>query len=185
MVVGRRARRVAADRRADCESGVQAARDFARGGSIPYRSTAPPLTSRGNVATLAMWALEFLVRMDRSHTGPGNDAWVLFLLVLRSRIMNKTVRNLLSLFDYSGQWSYPFELAGWNVIQIDIKHGHDIKEFSAKWLLQNVLQSYDAIEGRREYFVAMRAALLEVKDRERGASRPTAAPCSAWDSSGA
>lgn len=31
------------------------------------------------------------------------------------------MRRLLSLFDYSGQWSQPFEDAGWDVIRWDIK----------------------------------------------------------------
>ena len=29
--------------------------------------------------------------------------------------------NLLSLFDYSGNWSQPYREAGWNVVQVDIK----------------------------------------------------------------
>ena len=39
------------------------------------------------------------------------------------------MKTLLSLFDYSGQWSAPFADAGWTVVQVDIKHGHDIKKF--------------------------------------------------------
>ena len=56
-------------------------------------------------------------------------------------------KTLLSLFDYSGQWSAPFADAGWMVVQVDIKHGHDIKKFSAKWLIDNVLQAYPTIDG--------------------------------------
>jgi hypothetical protein len=37
--------------------------------------------------------------------------------------------NLLSLFDHSGQWSKPYRDAGWNVVQVDIKHGQDIMQF--------------------------------------------------------
>jgi len=36
---------------------------------------------------------------------------------------NKTI---LSLFDYSGNWSKPYLEVGYNVIQVDIKHGIDI-----------------------------------------------------------
>ena len=39
--------------------------------------------------------------------------------------------TLLSMFDYSGQWALPFHNAGWNVIQLDIKHGNDIKKFKS------------------------------------------------------
>ena len=56
-------------------------------------------------------------------------------------------KTLLSLFDYSGQWSAPFADAGWMVVQVDIKHGHDIKKFNAKWLIQNLLQGYPTIDG--------------------------------------
>ena len=56
-------------------------------------------------------------------------------------------KTLLSLFDYSGQWSAPFADAGWMVVQVDIKHGHDIKKFSAKWLIDNLLQGYPTIDG--------------------------------------
>jgi hypothetical protein len=57
------------------------------------------------------------------------------------------MKTLLSLFDYSGQWSAPFADAGWSVVQVDIKHGHDIKKFSAKWLINNLLQGYPTIDG--------------------------------------
>lgn len=36
--------------------------------------------------------------------------------------------RVLSLFDYSGQWPEPFAAAGWDVVQMDIKHGNDINE---------------------------------------------------------
>lgn len=36
------------------------------------------------------------------------------------------MKSVLSLFDYSGNWSDPWRLAGWKVYQIDIKHGQDI-----------------------------------------------------------
>lgn len=37
---------------------------------------------------------------------------------------------ILSLFDYSGSWSKPYKNNGYDVYQIDIKHGIDILEFS-------------------------------------------------------
>lgn len=40
-------------------------------------------------------------------------------------------KTLLSLFDYSGQWALPFHNAGWNVIQMDLKHGQDINQFKS------------------------------------------------------
>ena len=51
-------------------------------------------------------------------------------------------RTLLSLFDFSGAWAEPFERGGWNVIQIDIKHGDDIRDFSATWLFEHILQGF-------------------------------------------
>lgn len=35
------------------------------------------------------------------------------------------MKNLLSLFDYTGSWSKPFAKAGWNVIYWDLKHEED------------------------------------------------------------
>ena len=37
--------------------------------------------------------------------------------------------NLLSLFDYTGNWSRPYREAGWHVVQIDILLGQDILEW--------------------------------------------------------
>ena len=38
--------------------------------------------------------------------------------------MDKTI---ISLFDHSGEWSRPYREAGYDVVQIDIKHGQDIR----------------------------------------------------------
>lgn len=35
-------------------------------------------------------------------------------------------RVLISLFDFTGNWSRPYKEAGWNIIQVDIKHGIDV-----------------------------------------------------------
>lgn len=36
------------------------------------------------------------------------------------------MKTLISLFDYTGNWSRPYKEAGWEVLQVDIKHGIDI-----------------------------------------------------------
>ena len=33
------------------------------------------------------------------------------------------MKTILSLFDYTGNWSEPYRQAGYNVIQQDLKHG--------------------------------------------------------------
>jgi hypothetical protein len=40
--------------------------------------------------------------------------------------------SLLSLFDYSGQWSKPYIDAGWDVVRMDIKLGQDVMQFDYK-----------------------------------------------------
>ncbi len=45
------------------------------------------------------------------------------------------MRTLLSLFDYTGTWSRPFWDAGWNVVQIDLQHGHDVNDFDCEHLM--------------------------------------------------
>lgn len=39
---------------------------------------------------------------------------------------------ILSLFDYSGRWSQPYKENGYEVFQVDIKHGIDILELTPK-----------------------------------------------------
>lgn len=39
------------------------------------------------------------------------------------------IKTILSLFDYSGEWSRPYRENGYDVIQVDIKLGHDIMTF--------------------------------------------------------
>lgn len=39
---------------------------------------------------------------------------------------------ILSLFDYTGNWSMPYRQHGYNVVQVDIKHGIDIMQFDYK-----------------------------------------------------
>jgi hypothetical protein len=41
--------------------------------------------------------------------------------------MSNALKTILSLCDYSGRWSQPYEEAGYNVVRVDIKHGGDIR----------------------------------------------------------
>jgi hypothetical protein len=41
-------------------------------------------------------------------------------------------KTILSLFDYSGNWSLPYKNSGYKVIQVDIKHGIDILTWDYK-----------------------------------------------------
>lgn len=40
--------------------------------------------------------------------------------------MNK-LKTILSLCDYTGNWSQPYREAGYNVIQVDLQHGSDVR----------------------------------------------------------
>lgn len=42
---------------------------------------------------------------------------------------------VISLYDYTGNWSRPYYENGWNVIGVDIKHGIDILEWQYKDIL--------------------------------------------------
>lgn len=50
-------------------------------------------------------------------------------------------RVILSLFDFSGEWSRPYREAGYEVCQVDLQHGQDIMTFDASklGLVQGVL----------------------------------------------
>ena len=56
-------------------------------------------------------------------------------------------RTVLSLFDYSGNWSRPYAEAGANVVQLDKKLGVDIMELNCAWLSENVLEEYGTVDG--------------------------------------
>jgi len=49
-------------------------------------------------------------------------------------LLNGTV---LSLFDYSGQWSRPYRENGYHVIQIDLKLGTNVMDIDADWLTKH------------------------------------------------
>ena len=55
------------------------------------------------------------------------------------------MKTILSLFDYSGNWPKPYLDAGYNVVQVDIKHGQDVLEIDAQWLLDNDLADVHGI----------------------------------------
>ena len=38
-------------------------------------------------------------------------------------------RTIISLCDFSGNWSKPYRDAGYNVVQVDLKHGNDVRMF--------------------------------------------------------
>jgi hypothetical protein len=56
-------------------------------------------------------------------------------------------RTVLSLFDYSGNWSLPYEEAGANVVRIDLKHGVDVMDINATWLMENVMDAYGTVDA--------------------------------------
>jgi hypothetical protein len=73
-----------------------------------------------------------------------------------------TIRNggghkvLISLFDYTGNWSRPYLEAGWIVIRIDLKikdadnihtFKKDLGEIDAQWVMNNILKKYKTIHG--------------------------------------
>ena len=66
-------------------------------------------------------------------------------------------RTILSLFDYSGNWSLPYEEAGANVVRIDLKHGVDVMDISATWLMENVMDAYGTVDGIHSTDYGMRA----------------------------
>jgi len=50
-------------------------------------------------------------------------------------------RLILSLFDYSGNWSLPYRDAGHCVIMVDIKHGVDVLRIDKEWIQQKIAVS--------------------------------------------
>ena len=89
------------------------------------------------------------------------------------------MKTILSLFDYTGNWSRPYREGGYNVIQVDIKHGQDIMAYNyqsltdvygilaavpctafassgARWFAQK-----DA-DGTTDYFVSLLKKTLDI-----------------------
>ena len=64
------------------------------------------------------------------------------------------MKTLLSLFDYSGNWSAPYEDAGWNVILWDIKHScdflvtfSDIMDAGADYFYEYIFDNWGTVDG--------------------------------------
>lgn len=64
------------------------------------------------------------------------------------------MKTLLSLYDYSGNWAYPFFCGGWNVIQWDVKHiadyystFSDIRDASADFFYEHIFDNYGTVDG--------------------------------------
>ena len=64
------------------------------------------------------------------------------------------MKTLLSLFDYTGNWSAPFAKGGWNVILWDIKHDpdyvtrfKDVNEANATFIYENIFDNYGTVDG--------------------------------------
>lgn len=64
--------------------------------------------------------------------------------------------TLLSLFDYTGNWSLPYLEAGWNVIRIDRKiktpddfslFNKDVGEIDGDWMYENIFENYETVDG--------------------------------------
>lgn len=56
-------------------------------------------------------------------------------------------KTILSLFDFSGNWSRPYADAGANVVQLDLKHGVDIMDIDCAWLSENVLEPFGTVDA--------------------------------------
>lgn len=64
------------------------------------------------------------------------------------------MKTLLSLFDYTGNWSRPFAVGGWNVIRWDKKHSDnyfdlfsDINDASADYIYEHIFDNFGTIDG--------------------------------------
>lgn len=64
------------------------------------------------------------------------------------------MKTLLSLFDYTGQWSEPFAKGGWNVVLWDIKHDADyvtkhqnINDANTEYIYQHIFENYGTVDG--------------------------------------
>ncbi len=58
-----------------------------------------------------------------------------YLDYIRDRHLGRpSGKTILSLFDYTGNWSRPYAEAGYELFQLDLKFGHDINDFSVDYL---------------------------------------------------
>ena len=74
-------------------------------------------------------------------------------------------KTILSLCDYSGNWSQPYRDAGYNVIQIDLKHGKDVRLLEHPGQIHGILAAppctHLAASGARWWKEKGEGALLE------------------------
>ena len=64
------------------------------------------------------------------------------------------MKTLLSLFDFTGNWSEPFAKGGWNVIRWDIKHTcdfystfKDVNDACSDFIYENIFDNYGTVDG--------------------------------------
>ena len=75
------------------------------------------------------------------------------------------MKTILSLCDYSGAWSKPYREAGYNVIQIDLQHGQDVRLLEYPGKVHGILAAppctHLAASGARWWKEKGETALLE------------------------
>ena len=49
------------------------------------------------------------------------------------------MRMILSLCDYTGEWSKPYREAGYRVVQVDLKHGQDVRKVKFAGIVHGIL----------------------------------------------
>ena len=75
-------------------------------------------------------------------------------------------KTILSLCDYTGTWSKPYKDAGYDVVQVDLKHGHDVRLFKfPQYNVHGILAAppctHFAMSGARWWKQKGEEALLE------------------------
>ena len=55
------------------------------------------------------------------------------------------MRSVLSLFDYTGQWTEPYWQAGNDVLRLDTKTGFDVEDLNVSWFMENTNADFDLI----------------------------------------
>jgi hypothetical protein len=74
-------------------------------------------------------------------------------------------RKILSLCDYTGRWSEPYERAGYEVVRVDIKHGQDVRLLKYPGRVHGIIAqppcTHLAVSGARWWGVKGEEALLE------------------------
>lgn len=75
------------------------------------------------------------------------------------------IKTIFSLCDYTGIWSQPYREAGYNVIQVDAKHGDDVRLFEYPGPVHGIIAqppcTHFAVSGARWWAKKGEAALLQ------------------------